>query len=123
VNNDPVHDGIDQFFQWMTVDPVTCDVYVQFYDRREDPGNRKTGFTLARSTDGGRSFVNYAWEENSFESHQPAFLGDYTWLTAYGHKVFGIWTETVAPAEPEQTTGHPAHPATVVRVGYADFSD
>jgi hypothetical protein len=123
VNNDPVHDGIDQFFQWMTVDPVTGDVYVQFYDRREDPGNRKTGFTLARSTDGGRSFVNYAWEENSFESHQPAFLGDYTWLTAYGHKVYGIWTETVAPAEPEQTTGHPAHPDTVVRVGYADFSD
>ena len=23
VNNDPIHDGIDQFFQWMTVDPVT----------------------------------------------------------------------------------------------------
>jgi hypothetical protein len=37
VNSDPIHDGIDQFFQWMAVDPVSGDVYVQFYDRRDDP--------------------------------------------------------------------------------------
>jgi len=122
VNNDPMHNGIDQFFQWMTVDPDSGDVYVQFYDRREDPANRKTGFTLARSSDGAKSFTNYAWEENPFESLQPAFLGDYTWLAAYRGKVYGIWTEVLPSGQTEPATGRPPRPSTVVRVGFADFS-
>src|SRR6185437_5636978 len=67
VNSDPIHDGADQFFQWMAVDPATGYVYVQFYDRRDDPANRRTGFTLARSTDGAKTFTNYAWAEKTFE--------------------------------------------------------
>jgi hypothetical protein len=121
VNSDPLHDGIDQFFQWMTVDPATGDIYVQFYDRRDDPENRRTGFTLARSTDGGKTFTNYGWAETSFESHEPAFLGDYTWLTVYNGKAHGAWTEAL-PAETAQP-GRAPRPETVVRVGYADFSD
>src|SRR5215472_10732567 len=122
VNNDPIHNGIDQFFQWMAVDPGSGDVYLQFYDRRDDPANRKTGVTLARSTDGGKTFVNYAWAESPFESPRPAFLGDYTWLAAYHRKVYGVWTEASSSVENEQT-GQPARPATVVRVGFADFSE
>lgn len=123
VNSDPIHDGIDQFFQWMTVDPVNGDIYVQFYDRRDDPANRKTGFTLARSNDGGNTFANYRWSETSFETAQ-AFLGDYTWLAAYNGKVYGIWTDALPPessAAPPQS-GRPPRPGTVVRVGFADFS-
>ena len=122
INNDSVHNGIDQFFQWMTVDPVTGDVYVQFYDRRDDPANRKTGFTLARSVDGGKTFVNYAWAEEPFQTQQPAFLGDYTWLAAYDHKVYGTWTEAMPPTETEPKDGRPPRPLTIVRVGLADFS-
>lgn len=121
VNSDPIHDGIDQFFQWMAVDPVTGDVYVQFYDRRDDPANRKTGFTLARSTDGGKTFVNYAWEDTPFESAQPAFLGDYSWLAAYNGKVYGTWTEAVPAPETRPGERWP-RPDTIVRVGFADFS-
>lgn len=123
VNSDAIHDGIDQFFQWMTVDPVTGNVYVQFYDRRDDPANRKTGFTLARSTDGGKTFVNYAWSETPFQSAN-AFLGDYTWLTAYAGKVYGIWTEALptSPNAPPSPPGRPPRPATAVKVGFADFS-
>ena len=123
VNSDPQHDGIDQFFQWMAADPVTGDIYVQFYDRRMDPENRKTGVTLARSTDGGRTFTNYEWEDTPFEARQ-AFLGDYTWLTAYGGKVFGIWTEvSQEPAEtPQGPLARPPRSHTAVKVGIADFS-
>ena len=123
VNNDPIHDGIDQFFQWMTVDPVNGDIYVQFYDRRDDPANRKTGFTLARSTDGGSTFANYRWSDTSFETAQ-AFLGDYTWLAAYNGKVYGIWTDALPPessSAPPQFA-RPPRPGTAVRVGFADFS-
>ena len=82
VSSDSVHNGRDQFLQWMTADPVTGDVYVQFYDRGGDPDNRLTSVTLARSTDGARRFTSYRWADAPFEGH-GAFLGDYTWLTAF----------------------------------------
>jgi hypothetical protein len=127
VNDDPVHDGADQFLQWMAVDPVDGSVNVQFYDRREDPSNRRTRVTLARSTDGGRTFHNYAWSEAPFESNN-AFLGDYEWLAAFGGRVFGVWTEDapagyeLAPRPPGAAapSGPPRTP-TIVRVGVADF--
>jgi hypothetical protein len=122
VTSDSLHSGRDQFFQFLAVDPVNGDVYVQFYDRGADPINRLTGFTLARSTDAGRSFVNYAWSGSTFEGRN-AFLGDYTWLTAYDGRVYGIWAE---PAMVEMSSALGASPAatrigTIVRVGTADF--
>lgn len=125
VNDDPAHDGTDQFFQWMTVDPITGAIYVQFYDRRNDPDDRKTRFTLARSTDGARTFANYAWASNEFES-KGAFMGDYTWLVAYDNRVYGAWTEArpeIAPQLPSGTENLSAPKiTTVIRVGSADFS-
>jgi len=122
VNNDPPHDGIDQFLQGMAVDPVTGVVYVQFYDRRADPVNRRTGITLARSVDGGKTFTNYAWSEAPFES-QLVFLGDYAWSAAYDGKVYGIWVEALPAAQELSAapTGR-LRQLTAVRVGFADFS-
>ena len=79
----PVHDGADQFLQWMAVDTTDGSVNVQFYDRRDDPANRLTRVTLARSTDGGQNFANYAWTAEPFATDR-AFLGDYEWLVALG---------------------------------------
>ncbi len=127
VNNDEVHNGKDQFYQWMTVDPKTGAVYVVFYDRREDPADLKTHITLARSTDGGRTFDNYAWTEKTFQGTQNTFLGDYTWLTAFDNRVYGAWTENapIDSAAPEAVPGRSnSRPAgrTLIRVGRADFS-
>src|SRR4029077_18863732 len=41
VNNDSPHNGQDQFFQWLAVDPVDGSVNILFCDRRADPDNRK----------------------------------------------------------------------------------
>ena len=131
VNNDPQHNGADQFYQWTAVDPATGAVYVLFYDRRADPRNRTMQMTLARSTDGGQTFTNYAWTENAFDA-RGAFLGDYTWLAAYNNRVYGVWTETAE--RPAQQTGAPqtgtppaatpprGGPSTIIRVGSADFT-
>ncbi len=127
VNDDLLHDGADQFLQWMAVDPTDGSVNVQFYDRRDDPANRRTRVTLARSTDGGRSFRNYAWSPAAFEG-ESAFLGDYEWLVALDGRVYGFWAEVAPPGyeltpPPEGTPPRPGPPRTptIVRVGTADF--
>ena len=117
VTTDSLHSGRDQFSQFLAVDPVSGDVYVQFYDRRDDPRNRLTSFTLARSTDRGRTFANYAWTDAAFEGRN-AFLGDYTWLTAYDGRVYGMWAET---APRDSASAQPARPGTLMRIGTADF--
>ncbi|MGH9396172.1 MAG: hypothetical protein ACRD18_04905 [Terriglobia bacterium] len=114
VNNDAVHDGADQFFQWPAVDPVTGDVYVVFYDRRGDPSNQNAVVVLARSTDEGRTFANYAWSVKPFDA-QGDFIGDYTGIAVYNGRVYGAWTER--PALRFSRKGH----QTIVRVGVADL--
>jgi len=128
VNNDPVHNGAEQFFQWLAVDPVDGSVNVVFYDRRNDPQNRKQVVVLARSIDQGRTFNNYAWTDEAFEAG-GLFFGDYSGLAAYGGRVYGVWTEKPTPP-PSDEKGKPgedkeAKPpvrGTIVRVGIADFS-
>ena len=113
VNSDPVHDGQDQFYQWLAVDPVTGNLFVDFYDRRADPANNLIGLTLAASTDEGRTFKNYALTTTPFKPAR-AFLGDYTWLDAFNNHVAVAWTETVL--NPTAT-----NPQTIVKVGTATF--
>jgi len=130
VNNDPLHNGAEQFFQWLAVDPTDGSIEVIFYDRRGDPQNRKQIVVLARSTNGGRSFSNYAWTDNPFEA-SGVFFGDYSGITAYGGRVYGIWTEKPAPVSEARETSEegkdakdakPQPRGTTVNVGTADFT-
>jgi hypothetical protein len=116
VNNDPLHNGTDQFFQWMAVDPVSGAVNLVFYDRRTD--NKQTTVTLARSTDGGKSFNNYALDQEGFQADGD-FLGDYLALAAYGNKIFAAWAHQVAE---EAKVERGKRTRTVLRVGVADFN-
>jgi hypothetical protein len=131
VNNDPVHDGADQFFQWLAVDPIDGAANVIFYDRRGDPRNRKQTVTLARSSDGGASFQNYAWTTEPFEAGE-VFFGDYSGIAAFGGRVYGVWTEkppresadndsagkAANKSDATQTKPH----GTELKVGAADFT-
>jgi hypothetical protein len=129
VNNDPVHNGAEQFFQWLAVDPIDGSVNVIFYDRRGDPRNRKQIVVLARSKDNGRKFDNYAWTDESFEA-SDVFFGDYSGIAAYGGHVYGIWTEKPAPPLEEKDKPEAARDGkeaksqpkgTIVKIGTADF--
>ncbi|MEJ2007550.1 MAG: sialidase family protein [Acidobacteriota bacterium] len=119
VNSDAIHDGLDQFFQWLAVDPVTGAANIVFYDRRNDPDNQKADVVLAQSTDHGRTFHNYLWMGESFDPNND-FIGDYTGIAAYNGRVYGAWTEE-RPRSVRHQAGSPLH-RTVVRVGIADFS-
>jgi len=119
VNDDPLHNGKDQFMQWVAVDPVDGSAYVMFYDRRGDSTNVRPIVVLARSTDGGRTFVNHAWTDASFDPRESSFLGDYNGLAALAGRVYGIWPEE-APTPARTENGRRAR-NTVIRIGVAQF--
>jgi BNR repeat-like domain len=118
VNSDPIHNGADQLFQWMAVDPTSGAVNVMFYDRRRDPANKTVDVVLARSTDGARTFRNYLLSDHSYDP-MDTMIGEYTGLAALGGHVYGSWVEVVAPTTPAKTgAGKPM----ILHVGMADFS-
>lgn len=82
-----------QFFNWMSVDPVTGKIYIIFYDRRDnaDPNSTQTHVYLAKSDDGGNTFKNYRVSETPFTPVSTVFFGDYTNIYAYDGKVYLIW--------------------------------
>jgi hypothetical protein len=91
-------------------------VNLVFYDRRTD--NVQTTVTLARSTDGGKTFQNYTWDPEGFAA-EGDFLGDYLAISAYGNKVYGAWAHQTAE---EGKVDRGKKTRTVLRVGSADFN-
>lgn len=89
VNNDPP--GSQQFFTWMTIDPVTGYLYLVFYDRREHSG-LLTDVYMAVSKDGGETFNNFKVSTSPFTPTPSIFFGDYTNISAYDGVVRPIWT-------------------------------
>jgi hypothetical protein len=86
VNDDAIKNGKVQFFTWMAVDPIDGSVNVFFYDRRDTPSTQ-TRLTMARSVDGGRTFVNHKIDLPPFSVNSTAFFGDYGSVSAYDGRV------------------------------------
>ena len=89
INNDK--SGRDQFFHWMTCDPVTGYLYTIFYDRRKTEGNA-TEVYMAVSKDGGESWKNKKVSKEAFTPVSNVFFGDYNDIDAYNGVVRPIWT-------------------------------
>jgi len=94
VNDDPIRNGKEQFFTWMAVDPMDGSVNIIFYDRRDTQGTH-TGLTLARSTNGGRTFVNYKLNQEPFACNEKVFFGDYSSISAYNGRVVPMYTHFI----------------------------
>lgn len=108
---------VDRFNHWMSVDAVTGDVNVAFYDTRNDTtGFRyQTDYYLARSTNGGASFPGSDIRVSTTSSNEhdcdgvfPCLginygnqQGDYEGLVSFGGTSYPIWTDSrlqLAPA-------------------------
>ena len=97
VHGDPVGNGRDQFFTWMSVDPLDGSVNVVFYDRREGDGSGIHVY-LARSEDGGRTFREQRISSEPFAPNPRLFFGDYNGISAYGGRVACLWTHSTPQA-------------------------
>ena len=86
VNDDSLKNGKVQFFTWMAVDPADGSINIVFYDQRDTTGTQ-TRLTLARSVDGGRTFVNYKIDQQPFAANSRTFFGDYSSISAYEGRV------------------------------------
>lgn len=86
VNGDPEGNGADQLFHWTAVDPADGSVNVAYLDRRASDST-EAGVVLARSVDGGRSFVEYRVERPPFTPDPEAFYGDYIGVSAASGRV------------------------------------
>jgi hypothetical protein len=107
---------VDRFNHWMSVDAVTGDVNVAFYDTRNDTtGFRyQTDYYLARSTDGGASFPgadirvsNTSSNEHDCNGLFPCLginygnqQGDYEGLVSFGGYSYPIWTDSRRQLDP-----------------------
>ncbi len=90
VNDDPVGNGKQQFMSWMSVDRITGNIYIIYYDRRNfDDSN--TEVYLARSTDGGDTFTNTKISEEPFKPVKGVFFGDYIGVDAHNDFAACIW--------------------------------
>ena len=98
VNDDKLKNKKEQFFSWLAVDPIDGSINIVFYDRR-DHGGTKTGVTLARSIDGGKTFVNHKINLEAFECNPSVFFGDYSGIDAYGGRVVPIFTHFINKTE------------------------
>jgi len=101
---------VDRFNHWLSVDPVTGDVTLSFYDTRND----KTGFRyqtdvyFTRSSDGGGTFLspNVRVTDVSSNEHDCNGIfpcsgidygnqqGDYEGLVTVGGVAHPIWTDS-----------------------------
>lgn len=88
VNDDPK--GKAQLFHWTAVDSADGSLNVAFYDRRGTDGTL-TGLSLARSVDGGRSFVNHRLAQEPFAMSDRGFFGDYLGTDARAGRVVVVY--------------------------------
>jgi hypothetical protein len=88
INNDAA--GKEQFFTWMTIDQVTGFLYTVFYDRRNYT-DTQTDVYMARSTNGGTTWINERISSSPFIPVGSVFFGDYTNISAHNGKIRPIW--------------------------------
>lgn len=80
-----------QMFTWMAIDPADGSINVVFHDRRGGTGTM-TGVTIARSIDGGKTFMNIPLPVTAFDCCAgSAFFGDYNGIDAYGGRIVAVF--------------------------------
>ena len=82
--------GKEQFFTWLSIDQVTGYLYCVFYDRR-NYSNNNTDVYLARSTDGGTTWINERISSSPFLPVSNIFFGDYNNISSHNGVVRPIW--------------------------------
>jgi hypothetical protein len=103
VNNDPVGNGLDQFFSAVAVSDEGF-VHLVFYDKRNDENNTWIETYWAMSMDGGNNFtINLPISDEKFNGNyardppdgdREDFIGDYIGVVASNNSIHAVWCDT-----------------------------
>jgi hypothetical protein len=98
VNDDPLHNGKDQFFPAISVDQSNGKINIVFYDSRNDPNNHMIDLYYAESTNGGLSFepnqrVTTVASDPSLDGFGGQFIGDYIGLASGTGNHHPVWAD------------------------------
>jgi len=95
-----VHSVIDndQFWSWISIDPLNGDLAIMYLDSRDDPENILVDCYVSYSNDGGitwldrrASDVNSDLRDNPFTAN--AFAGDYSGCAFYDGVIYPSWVD------------------------------
>jgi hypothetical protein len=93
INDDPVGNGLDQFFPWIDVDEEGY-VHVMWHDRRDDAANERMHVYVTTSRDGGATFDrNLRVTDTPSDGTLTGFLGDYAAIAAGGGVIAPLWSD------------------------------
>lgn len=101
VNDTPLHDGREQYLPRLSVAPGGR-LDVVYYDRRDDPRNRRNAVSLQSSFDGGKTFdARVALTDRTFDSRIGfgserglADLGSRLASLSTRDRTLAVWTDT-----------------------------
>lgn len=89
----------DQFWPWISIDPVNGDLAVMYLDSRDDPANIGIHCYVSYSNDGGTTWIDRRVSDvqsdlrkNPFQGQ--AFAGDYSGNAFYNGIVYPSWFDT-----------------------------
>jgi hypothetical protein len=97
VNQDPVGNGREHFFPWISCDPDNGNLAVVFYDDR-NVGDEQCETWVAVSKNGGASWQDFRVSDVTF-TPQPLtntsdnYFGDYLGIAAKNGMVYPCWTD------------------------------
>jgi PKD repeat protein len=99
VNQDPVGNGKDNYFPWVTCDPVSGLLACAFYDSRNFAANDMVETFVATSTDHGATWQDFrvsdvAWSGDGIPGFSGNYAGDYIGIAARSNQVYPMWTDT-----------------------------
>jgi hypothetical protein len=114
--------GVDRFNHWMSVDPITGDVNVSYYDTRNDTTGQRfeTDVYLAQSRNGGLTWqpdvrvTDVSSNEHDCDGVFPCQginygnqQGDYEGLVSYGGVSHPVWTDSRRQLDPATGCSRP----------------
>lgn len=101
VNQDTPGNGKDQWFPWISCDPVTGTLAVVFYDSRNFPSNDMAETFCAVSGDNGATWEDFrvsdvAWSGDGIPGFSGGYAGDYIAIGGRNNTFYPMWTDTRA---------------------------
>jgi hypothetical protein len=98
INQDQIGNGKDQYFPWISCDPITGKLACVFYDSRSFPSNDMVETFVSISHDNGATWLDFcvsdvAWSGDAIPGLYYDYAGDYIGISVYAGRALPVWSD------------------------------